>query len=91
LKARKTPVTDSKPNTFLRDIKLPAGMTATRSLRDYLVGSSAKDQSTLGPAQIEDHNKRVLDWLLTSHFEVVDYLGKLEESLQHGDRPPGLL
>ncbi|SPM37353.1 Mycobacterium rhizamassiliense ORFan, partial [Mycobacterium rhizamassiliense] len=88
-------VTDSRPNTFLRDVKIPStpSMRTTNSLRDYLVSTAAKDHSTLSPAEIEEHNKRVLDWLLTSHFEVVDYLGKLEESLQQQqeDQHRGLL
>jgi hypothetical protein len=87
-------VTDSHPNTFLRDVKLPSSpaLRTTKSLRDYLVSTAAKDHSTLSPADIEEHNKRVLDWLLTSHFEVVDYLGKLEETLQQReDQPRGLL
>jgi hypothetical protein len=87
-------VTDPRPNTFLRDVKLPSApaLRATKRLRDYLVESSAKDHSSLSPADIEEHNKRVLDGLLTSHFEVVDYLGRLEETLQQRDgEPRGLL
>ncbi|BAX92025.1 hypothetical protein MSG_01872 [Mycobacterium shigaense] len=81
-------------NTFLRDVKLPSApsLRATKSLRDYLVDAAARDHGALSPAEIEEPNKRVLDWLLTSHFEVVDYLGRLEETLQqHGGQPRGLL
>lgn len=87
-------MTDPKPRTFLQDVKLPSApaLRATKSLRDYLVDSAAKDHSTLSSADIEEHNKRVLDGLLTSHFEVVDYLGRLEETLQQRrDEPRGLL
>lgn len=87
-------MTDPKPKTFLSDVKLPSApsLRATKSLRDYLVDSAAKDHSSLSPADIEEHNKRVLDGLLTSHFEVVDYLGRLEETLQkQGDERRGLL
>jgi hypothetical protein len=87
-------VTDAKPNTFLRDVKIPSAssLRATNSLRDYLVDSAAKDHGALSPADIEEHNKRVLDGLLRSHFELVDYLGRLEETLQQQrDQPRGLL
>ena len=93
LRAKDDSVTDAKPHSFLRDVKIPSApsLRATNSLRDYLVDSAAKDHSSLSPGDIEEHNKRVLDGLLTSHFEVVDYLGRLEETLQQGDRPRGLL
>jgi hypothetical protein len=80
----------NSPNEFLRNIRVPPGLRTALSLREFLINSPKRDTSTVTPAQQVQHLEQLLNLLTTSHFELISYLGKLEDD-QKRKPPRGLL